>query len=109
MDSGRKEEMYGLLPIFSESDADRILDEMNRWYTEAENDPETARKSVLEDIDWLKNEKGWLGNAIGALNSVLDLYGDILNHNDWIFLETHLFKGILVILQFINYKLAEEI
>ena len=83
MDSTRKEEIYGLLPGFLESDVDRILDEINRWATEAENDPETARKSVLEDVDWLKDKKGWLGNAVGAaVSSILDLYGDILTHNN---------------------------
>ena len=109
MDSKRKEESYGLLPRFLESDVERILNEINRWAIESANDPDTARKSVLEDVDWLKDKKGWLGNAVeAALSSVLVPYGDILTHNDWVFLETVLIKGILVILQGINHKIAEK-
>lgn len=104
-----EKERYGLLPRFLESDIDSIFNEINRWSTEYGNDPSTARKSVLEDIGWLKEHKGWLGNSVeAAVSSVLGSYGDILTHDAWISVETFLFKGILVILQGINYKLAEK-
>lgn len=97
------------LPEVSEQIIEEILTEVNNFASFMEHDPKEAIKSVMEDIEWLKNNKDFLGKTVEAVvDSALDLYSDKLSHKDFIELRTLLLKGILLMLQAINKAIKEK-
>lgn len=102
------EDKYGLLPAVSESVVEKAMSEVSEFVSFMKHDPEGARRSVEHDIEWLKENKDFLGNAVkAAIDSALDLYSDKLTHKDWIELRTYLLKGVLLLLQMINESMRE--
>jgi hypothetical protein len=74
------------------------------------HDFEGAVRSVMDDINWLKEKKDFLGRAVEAsVDAALDLYGEKLSHKDWMNLRTILLKGTLLKLQSINNALKEKL
>jgi|YelNatPaOPRAMG01_1025707.scaffolds.fasta_scaffold77088_2 hypothetical protein len=104
------ERKYSFLPKVSEQIVEQMMQEINDFATLMEHDFKGAKKSVSEDIEWLKENKDFLGRAVEAsVDSALELYGEKLCHDDWISLQTLLLKGQLLVLQLINEALREHL
>jgi hypothetical protein len=100
---------YGLLPKVPEHIVDKILNEVSDFASFMKHDPDGAKRHLDAEINWLKENKDFLGKAIEAsVDSALDLYSETLTHKDWIELRTFLLKGALLILQTINETLRES-
>ena len=100
---------YRHLPEVSEHIAEVLIDEVSNSASLLKYDFDSALKSVIEEIDWLKTNKDFLGRAVEvAVDSSLNLFSDRLTHKDWIELRTLLLKGVLLVLQAINEALHES-
>jgi hypothetical protein len=100
---------YGLLPEVPEHIVDKLLGEVEDFAALLKHDPEGARRSLYQEIDWLKERKDFLGKAVEtSIDAALDLYSDKLNHRDWIDLQLLLLKGVLIVLQSIDEALKEK-
>jgi hypothetical protein len=103
------EHKYGFLPKAPEHIVEQMMQEVNDFATLTKHDFEGARETVSQDIEWLRENKDFLGKAVEAsVNSALELYGEKLSHTDWISLQTLLLKGQLLVLQLINESLREK-
>ncbi len=103
------EDKYGLLPRISESIAEKILAEVSDFASFMKHDPDGAKRSVESDVEWLKENKGFLGNAVEAsVDASLDLYSETLTHKEWVELRTFLLKGVLLMIQMINEALKKQ-
>ncbi len=103
------ERRYSFLPKIPEHVVEQMIQEVNEFATLMKHDFEGARKAVSQDIEWLKENKDFLGRAVEAsVNSALELYGEKLSYIDWISLQTLLLKGQLLVLQLINEALHEH-
>lgn len=103
------EEKFGLLPVVSEHIIEVILSEVENFASFMKHDLKGAIKSVMNEIEWLKSSKDFLGRAVEAsVDSALELYSDKLSHRDWVELRTLLLKGVLLVLQAINEAMKEE-
>jgi len=100
---------YRHLPEVSEHIAEVLIDEVSNSASLLKYDFDSALKSVIEEVDWLKTNKDFLGRAVEvAVDSSLNLFSDRLTHKDWIELRTLLLKGVLLVLQAINEALHES-
>lgn len=105
----KPEDKYGLLPEVPEHIVERMLSEVSEFASFMKHDPEGAKRSIESDIDWLKENKDFLGRAVEAsIDPALDLYSDVLTHKDWVELRTYLLKGVLLMLQMINEAIKES-
>jgi len=103
------EEKFELLPEVSEHIIEGILSEVKKFASLMKHDPKEAIKSVIDEVEWLKSNKDFLGKAVEAsVDSALELYSDRLSHKDWTELRTLLLKGVLLVLQAINESLKED-
>jgi hypothetical protein len=110
MSYGSLERKYGFLPRVPEHIVEQMMREVNDFATLMKHDFEGAKKTVSQNIEWLKENKDFLGKAVEAsVDSALELYGEKLSHIDWISLRTLLLKGQLLVLQLINEALGEHI
>lgn len=97
------------MPKVPEHIVDRILSEVEDFASFMKHDPEGARRSVEGDIDWLKENKDFLGRAVEAsVDSALDLYSEKLTHKDCTDLRVLLLKGVLLTLELINESTKES-
>lgn len=104
----KPEDKYGLLPEVPERIAGKVLSEVTNFATFMKHDPEGAERSVVSDINWLKENKDFLGRAVEAsIDPALELYSETLTHKDWVTLRTFLLKGVLLTLQIINESMKE--
>ena len=100
---------YNMLPRVSEHVIDGLMREIHEFTVLMKHDLKAASKSVREDIEWLKENKDFLGRAVeAAVDSALELYDDKLTHRDWVELELFLLKGVLLLLQAVNEGLKER-
>jgi len=100
---------YGLLPEVSEHIMEKLLTEVENFTTLLKHDPEGAKRSLRQEIEWLKERKDFLGKAVEtSINAALELYGDRLSYNEWTDLHTLLLKGVLILLQSLNEALKEK-
>jgi len=103
------ERKYGLLPKIPEHVIEEVMQEVKSFATFMKHDFEGAREAVNQDIEWLRENKEFLGRAVEAsINAALELYGEKLSHNDWVSLQTLLLKGQLLVLQLVNESLREQ-
>jgi len=103
------DDKYGLLPEVPEHIVDKLLTEVEDFTTLLKHDPEGAKRSLHQEIEWLKEKKDFLGKAVEtSIDAALELYGDRLSHNEWADLQTLLLKGVLVLLQSLNEALKEK-
>jgi hypothetical protein len=103
---GRK---YGFLPKIPEHVAEEIMREVGDFAALMKHDFEGARRAVSQDIEWLRENKDFLGRAVEAsVDTALELYGEKLSYSDWIRLQMLLLKGQLLVLQLINESLREK-
>jgi hypothetical protein len=110
MSYGSLEHKYGFLPKVPEHIVEQMMQEVNDFAILMKHDFEGARKSVNQNIEWLRENKDFLGKAVEAsVDSALELYGEKLSHTDWISLQTLLLKGQLLVLELINEALGEHI
>jgi len=101
------ERKYGFLPKVPEHAVDEIMQEVDNFTTFIKHDFEGARKAVDQEIEWLRENKDFLGVAVKtSVDAALELYGEKLSHDDWVSLQTLLLKGQLLVLQLINESLA---
>lgn len=99
----KPDDKYGFLPYIPENIFERVISEVEDFASFMKHDPKGAERSVESDIEWIKDNKGYLGKAIeAAVDSILDLYSDVLTHREWSELRTYLLKGILLLLQMIS-------
>ena len=103
------EEKYGALPSVSESTVESVMCEADKFAAEMKHDPQGARRSLEDEIKWLKENKDFLGRAVEAsIDPALSLVEDKLTHKDWVELRCYLIKGVLLTLQMINEALKEH-
>jgi hypothetical protein len=106
----KPEDKYGFLPKVPEHIVDKILSEVTDFASFMMHDPEGAKPALAVDIDWLKENKDFLGKAVEAsVDPALDLYSDTLTHKDWVELRACLLKGVLLTLQIINESMKEGV
>ena len=106
---GKLEDKYGVLPEVPEHVVEEVMREVNAFGELMKHDPDAARKSVMDDIEWLKEKKDFLGEAVvAAVDPALELYDEQLSHRDWVDLETFLLKGVLLLLEAINRAMKES-
>ena len=103
------DDKYGLLPEVPEHVMEELLTEVENFTTLLKHDPEGAKRSLHQEIEWLKEKKDFLGKAVEtSIDAALELYGDRLSHNEWIDLRTLLLKGVLILLRSLNEALKEK-
>jgi hypothetical protein len=106
----KPEDKYELLPKVPEHIVDKILSEVTDFASFMKHDSEGAKRSVTSDIDWLKENKDFLGRAVEAsVDPALDLYSETLTHKDWVDLRICLLKGVLLTFQIMNESMKEGI
>jgi len=102
-------EKYKLLPEITEDITENLINEIESFANLMKVSEKEAKKKVQEEIEWLKENKEFLGNIVeAAVDSALDLYSDILTHKEWESLRILLIKGILTVLQGINLGLLKK-
>ena len=103
------DDKYGLLPEVPEHMVDKLLTEVEEFTTLLKHDPEGAKQSLRQDIEWLKEEKDFLRKAVEtSVDAALELYSDKLSHKEWIDLQILFLKGVLIVLQSVNEALKEK-
>lgn len=69
-----------VLPKVPEHVVNEVMHEVNSFVTFLKHDFEGARKSVGQDIEWLRENKGFLGISVKTfVNAMLELYGEKLS------------------------------
>jgi hypothetical protein len=107
--SGIKDK-YGLLPEIPEHIMDTINDEAKDFASLFEHDTEGAKRSLHEEIEWLKENKDFLGKTVEtSIEATLGLYSDKLTHKHWVDLQILLLKGVLFVLHSLNEALKEKL
>ena len=101
---------YGLLPRIPEHIVWKIVEEEAKNFKETlKHDPKKAEEQIREEIEWLKENKDFLGKAVeAAVDPALEIFSEKLTHKDWTTLRTLLLKGVLLTLQTINETLKEK-
>jgi len=104
------EDKYGLLPPVPEHVIDALREDAESFANMFKHDPEETKHSIHEEIEWLKENKDFLGRTLEtSVDAALELYSDRLTHKQWMDLRTLLLKGVLFVLQSINDALKEKL
>ena len=104
------EDKYGRLPQISEHIINELSHEAENFASLFKHDPEETKHSIHEEIEWLKENKDFLGRTLEtSVDATLELYSDRLTHKQWMDLRTLLLKGVLFVLQSINEALKEKL
>lgn len=75
------ENRYGLLPEVSEHVMDKLRHEAENFANLLKHDPEEAKHSLYQEIEWLKQNKDFLGRTVEtSVDAALGLYSDKLSH-----------------------------
>ena len=103
------EDKYGLLPEIPEHIMDRLSDEAKDFASLFKHDVEGAKRSLHGEIDWLKENKDFLGRTVEtSIDAILGLYSDKLTHKHWVDLQILLLKSVLFVLHSVNEALKEK-
>jgi len=103
------EDKYGLLPQIPEHVIDELRHEAENFANLFTHDPEETKHSIHEEVEWLKENKDFLGRTLEtSVDAAMELYSDKLTHKQWMDLRTLLLKGVLLVLQSINEALKEK-
>ena len=104
------EDKYGLLPEVSEHVMDKLRREAEDFANLLKHYPEGVKRSLNQEIEWLKENKDLLGRTVEtSVDAALGLYSDKLTHKQWINLQILLLKGVLFVLQSVNEAFKEKI
>lgn len=104
------ENRYGLLPQVPEHVIDKLRHDAKDFANLFKHDPEEAKRSLHQEIEWLAENKDFLGRTVStSVDAALELYSDKLTHKQWIDLQTLLLKGVLFVLQSLNESLKEKL
>lgn len=102
-------EKFGLLPAVSELVVSGLIDEVDRFAELMKHDPDEARSQLDQEIKWLEEHKDFLGRLVRvSVDVTLELFEEKLTYKDYVTLRYMLLKGVLVILQGINYTLQKQ-
>jgi len=105
-------EKYGLLPEVRVEEVRELEKEVSEFSEICHVAPEKAKWIVESEVEWLENNKGFLGRLVETgVDSALNLLSDKLEEPDLKEVRTYLLKGVLLVLQGINLALkrASEI
>jgi hypothetical protein len=104
------EDKYGLLPEVPEHIMGKLRREAENFANLLKHDPEEAKHFLHREIEWLKENKDFLGRTVEtSVDATLGLYSDKLTHKQWIDLQNLLLKGVLFVLHSVNEALKEKL
>ena len=102
------EEKYGLLPEVRVEEVKELEKEVSEFSEICHAAPEKAKWMVYSEIEWLENNKGFLGRLVETgVNSALNLLSGKLEEPDLQEARIYLLKGVLLVLQGINLALKK--